>query len=396
MKCPVCGSELLQKRFGDIHVDFCGSCKGVWVATDKLDDLIIELLETRDIPDAPLDIEKDVVRVADLDEGARMCPVCGREMRKFNYAYDSNIILDKCEECGGVWADDGEIMRLAVFRKGNPILDRLADAIAENSRERVSVRLDSASQRGGGWYAFAPKFILPMGDDLESSSFPFVTAAIALLNVVVFVWQWFFLGGDTAQAFFKRFGLVPANAFAGWEHLPSFLTSMFIHVGLFHLFGNMLFLFIFADNIEDKLGHAKFLGLYLLFGLAADFTHILSHPDSLIPTIGASGAISGIMGAYFVIFPAAKIKTYVYGKIMDIPAWFFLGTWFTMQIIFSQLAKSNPLGGGVAWTAHLGGFVAGVAIALFFRFFPKKRSPLGEGDNEAPTSQIQDSDHTVK
>ncbi len=396
MKCPVCGSDLLPKRFGDVHVDFCGSCKGVWVATDELDDLISELLETRDIPDAPLDIDKDIVRVAELDEGARNCPACGREMRKFNYAYDSNIILDKCEECGGVWADDGEIMRLAVFRKGNPILDRLADAIAENSRERVAGRLDSSSQQGGGLFMFAPRIILPLADDQESSSFPLVTVVITLLNVAVFAWQWFFLAGDTAQEFFNRFGLVSANAFAGWEHLPSFLTSMFIHVGLFHLLGNMLFLFIFADNIEDRLGHAKFLGLYLLFGLAADFAHIISRPDSIIPAIGASGAISGIMGAYFVTFPAAKIKTYVYGKIVDIPALVFLGTWFAMQVLCSWLAKSSPLEGGVAWEAHLGGFVAGVIIALSFRFFPKKRAPLEDVDNEAPASQAPASDHTVK
>ena len=149
----------------------------------------------------------------------------------------------------------------------------------------------------------------------------------------------------------------------GW---PALFTSMFSHGSWMHLIGNMWFLWIFGNNIEDAMGHMRFMAFFILPGLIADGAHIFLSPDSSIPTVGASGAISGIMGAYFILYPKARIETFVFYHVVPIPAWAFLGIWMGMQFLGLGAPETGD-GGGIAYAAHLGGLFAGLGLVFLFR-----------------------------
>jgi len=149
----------------------------------------------------------------------------------------------------------------------------------------------------------------------------------------------------------------------GW---PALFTSMFSHGSWMHLIGNMWFLWIFGNNIEDAMGHLRFMAFFILTGLIADGAHIFLSPDSSIPTVGASGAISGIMGAYFILYPKARIETFVFYHVVPIPAWAFLGIWMGMQFLGLGAPETGD-GGGIAYAAHLGGLFAGLGLVFLFR-----------------------------
>lgn len=388
MKCPNCSSGLSKMHYKDEEVDFCKSCKGAWFDSGELNSVIDKIVSSDEIPSADIDLDKTVISKYGFAEDIRSCPCCHSEMSKLNYAYDSNIFLDKCKSCQGMWADGDEIMKLAVFRKGNPVLDRMGKAIAQDRGKTLNERYSgSSSMSPYGRFAgshFGFRIILPLTDDQERHRFPFVVLSILVMNIAIFLFQIIFFNGSGIRGFYNQFGLIPDYAFTSINGGYSFITSMFIHGGIWHLVGNMLFLWIFADNIEDRFGHLKFLILYLFFGFTASLVHIAFDSNSTIPCIGASGAISGTMGAYFVLYPSAKIKTYVYGGIYDIPALFYLGGWFALQITFAWL-ESNRIGGGVAWFAHIGGFAAGATVAAFLKYieFQKKgRNPYTPTKNK--------------
>lgn len=213
--------------------------------------------------------------------------------------------------------------------------------------------------------------MIPIRDTIPSKTYPVVNTAIIGLNVLVY-----FLmqpaGGPPLERFAYLYGLVPArytvahisDYFSVGQQLFSFLSFMFLHGGVWHLLGNMWSLFIFGDNIEDRLGPVRYLLFYLLCGLASGMTHFIFNPGSNVPTIGASGAIAGVMGAYIVLYPGARILTLIpiifIPWFVEIPAFFFLGIWFVMQFINATV--SSGVGGGVAWWAHVGGFVSGILL----------------------------------
>lgn len=209
--------------------------------------------------------------------------------------------------------------------------------------------------------------MIPLRDTQPSYSTPFVTILLIVVNVFVFLYE-VSLDDYTRNAFISTWGMIPAR----FEY-TDMLTSMFLHGGWLHLIGNMWFLWIYGDNVEDTLGHGKYLLFYLLCGLAAAGTHALTNLDSRIPTVGASGAIAGVMGAYLVKFPHSRILTlvvvFVFITTVEIPAVLILAYWFLIQLAsgmwsvgYSQLSQ-----GGVAWFAHVGGFVAGVILINVMR-----------------------------
>jgi membrane associated rhomboid family serine protease len=234
--------------------------------------------------------------------------------------------------------------------------------------------------------------MFPLKDDNPTTILPVVTWALIAVNVMVFLYQ-FSLGPSLGQLFAYKYGMIPAVV-VGERALPqrvgavapagSLFTSMFLHGGWLHLIGNMWFLYIFGNNIEEAMGHLRYLVFYLLCGLCASVCHIIFNADSVIPSIGASGAISGVLGAYAVIYPHARVWTLIFFiffiRILYIPAAFFLGIWFVMQLL-SGGAAIGQQGGGIAFWAHVGGFVAGVLLVGFFkkrsvRFFnPSRRHP---------------------
>ncbi len=210
--------------------------------------------------------------------------------------------------------------------------------------------------------------MFPIRDHNPSGRVPYVTYAIIALNVVAFLSYVSVINNDAAMAsILGDFALVPAELSRG-EDTHTLLTSMFMHGGWMHLAGNMLFLWIFGDNLEDVFGHIGFLIFYLVCGVAADLAHILPDPESQIPLVGASGAIAGVMGGYLLLFPKAKVDVLlifvVFFRVFSLPAWVVLAVWFGMQI-FSGVSTPTT-GGGVAYWAHAGGFAAGVLLALPF------------------------------
>jgi len=213
--------------------------------------------------------------------------------------------------------------------------------------------------------------MIPIRDINPSGRFPAVTVAIILACTAAFLLELSF--GSSLNRFVLAFALVPRNITYGLETktlgfesiVAPFFTSMFLHGGWLHLIGNMWFLWIFGDNIEDTLGHFRYVLFYLLCGLAAGLTHYYLSPLSPVPTIGASGAIAGALGAYLVRFPNARVVTLVplgfFLQMMELPAWLMLGLWFVAQAI-GGFVTLGAAGGGVAWWAHVGGFLAGIVL----------------------------------
>jgi membrane associated rhomboid family serine protease len=201
-----------------------------------------------------------------------------------------------------------------------------------------------------------------------------VNVSLIWLNIVVFLYELSL--GPQLEPFLRRFGVVPEAMLHGGSPLgwvPLF-TSMFLHGGWGHILGNLWFLWIFGDNVEDRMGPKRYLVFYLVCGLVANLVHILINPSSTVPTIGASGAISGVLGAYFVLFPYARVMAFIplwffFFDIVEVPAFFFLGLWFLMQfysgLIMLPLSRLLQTG-GVAWWAHIGGFAAGVVLVKLF------------------------------
>jgi membrane associated rhomboid family serine protease len=228
--------------------------------------------------------------------------------------------------------------------------------------------------------------MLPLKDENPTRRLAVITFLLIALNTAAFIYEVGLPPHLRADLVLRR-GLIPAAAW-GVLDLPagaivrtfaSFFTYMFIHGDLFHLLGNMLFLWIFADNVEDKLGRGRFVLFYGLCGLVAAATQIAALPQSRIPMVGASGAISGVLGAYILLFPRARVVTvvpiFIFLHFMKLPAFFVLGVWFLFQVLHSALA--DPARGGVAWYAHIGGFVAGMVLLPLFlpRRSPAERRP---------------------
>jgi membrane associated rhomboid family serine protease len=212
--------------------------------------------------------------------------------------------------------------------------------------------------------------MFPIQDTVQARGVPLVTWAIILLNGLVFFHE-LALPPDELEAFAARWGMVPVRLHEEATSYVTSLTCMFLHGGWTHFVGNMWMLLLFGDNVEDQLGHASYVSFYLLCGLAAGLTHYFANPTSTVPTIGASGAIAGVLGAYFRLFPTARIMTLVpilfLPLFFEVPAVVFLGVWFFSQFISGTLSlMSAQYFEGVAWWAHIGGFVAGMLVLPIF------------------------------
>lgn len=220
--------------------------------------------------------------------------------------------------------------------------------------------------------------MIPLRDTIPARTRPFVTQTIIAANVLVYLLQ--MAQGPHLERFIYFYGLVPAryfvpqiaDYFSVGEQAFALASFMFLHGGFWHLLGNMWSLYIFGDNVEDHFGPMRYAVFYVICGLASGLSHLMLHRYSNIPTIGASGAIAGVMGAYFLLFPRSRVLTLIpilfIPYFIEIPAYFFLGVWFVLQ--FLNAAGSGGAAGGVAWWAHIGGFVFGMAMLKVFDVFP--------------------------
>ncbi len=220
--------------------------------------------------------------------------------------------------------------------------------------------------------------MFPLRDDNPTSSFPLVTVLLIVVNALVFLYQ-VSLGPRAGQLLIYQYGAIP-SVVVGTDTLPariaavppvlSLFTSMFLHGGWMHLIGNMWYLWIFGDNIEEAMGSFRYLIFYLLSGFLASISHVLSNVGSTIPSIGASGAISGVLGAYLLLYPRARVLTLIFLgwfiRLIYIPAGFVLGFWFFLQLLSGSMSQGQDAG-GVAFWAHIGGFLAGIALVGLFK-----------------------------
>ncbi len=220
--------------------------------------------------------------------------------------------------------------------------------------------------------------LLPLRDENPTRRVPVLTIIIIFVNCLIFLFQ--VLSPQGLDYYTLKMGAIPYEIthFKTLDYGPrvspllSLFTAMFLHGSLFHLLGNMLYLWIFGNNVEDFLGFFRFILFYLLSGLGASLTHIIFNPNSQVPMIGASGAIAGVLGAYFILYPGARVSTllflFIFIRVVPIPAAYVLGFWFLMQVL------NVGLGGGVAWFAHIGGFLIGILLVKVFSGRKKRRA----------------------
>jgi membrane associated rhomboid family serine protease len=217
--------------------------------------------------------------------------------------------------------------------------------------------------------------VIPLKDNIPTRTLPIIAVSLIFVNILIFLWQRLTLQIAASEQVYRYFGFIPHELIISvttqWNLVPynimTMFTSMFLHGGGFHLAGNMLYLWIFGNNIEDALGHMRFILFYILSGLVAAIFQLSYDPSSNVPMIGASGAISGVLGAYLVLYPLARIKTLVFFFIVELPAILLLTIWFFMQVLYSTSMN------GVAWYAHIGGFIFGLlTVKLFVRKLSRK------------------------
>ncbi len=246
--------------------------------------------------------------------------------------------------------------------------------------------------------------MIPLRDTISSKNYPVVNVTLIAVNVFFFLVQ--LSQGAGSNSFINTYGLIPARytvpeigrMFNPSEQIIALVTFMFLHGGFWHLLGNMWSLYIFGDNIEDRLGHVRYLVFYLLCGLASGLFHLVLNPHSTIPTIGASGAIAGVMGAYMISYPRSKILTLIpfffIPYFIEVPAFVFLGIWFLLQ--FLNAAGSSDHAGGIAWWAHIGGFIAGILFLKMLLAAPSSgvSSKLRIATSKKSTPKLQNI-HTI-
>lgn len=237
--------------------------------------------------------------------------------------------------------------------------------------------------------------MIPLRDDNPTRTFPLLVVAVIAANVAIYSYISVMPQQQQQQVFYSL-ATIPAEVLSG-QHIgaaaihPAWLTlftSMFMHGSWMHLLGNMLYLWIFGNNIEDLLGKLKFIAFYLVSGLAAMMTHVAFNPHSQVPAVGASGAISGVLGAYAVKYPFARVYTlaflWPFVRVVVLPAWVLLGLWFLFQLLGGAVSMGAASGAGIAWFAHVGGFVAGIVMILLIT--PRKKRGRGWRQSEADWS----------
>jgi len=357
--CPACGQQLIKHNYCDIQLDYCPGCGGLWFDDGEMESTVASLIRNDQVEDADIELHKAITKSRQIDEPLRNCPKCRVELTKFNYAYDSNVILDRCPSCKGVWADGNEINLVASCVKGNPKLDKMGAALADFHEEKKIVH-DMAKQKGAAFSRTraypGPIFPIPIGIDNKTGKTPYILCGIMLINIVIFLF-----GLSVNEGLFHRYGFVPMDLFK-LTAAPKMLSSMFIHADIAHLLGNMIFLWLFGVNIENRIGSKRFILLYLLCGVGAIVGHSVIYAGSLNPLGGASGAISGLMGAFYLLFPKTRINSLFMGRVIKVPAKWYLAGWMVLQLCNGIMSAFPTHFSNIAFWGHLSGFLTGYLI----------------------------------
>jgi membrane associated rhomboid family serine protease len=327
--CPRCRQRPLERCSHDEHlVEVCPRCAGLWCEPASWD---------REKLGPPPATAPDSAHVDHRPADRLFCPRCRSPLTALQIGGDQGCELDQCPRCAGVWFDNGEWEQIEAVR----------------SLQKQEAELDRPTTWGEWAFQF---FIgLPVEFNVAPRRFPAVTCGLVGICVAVFLVQL-----AVGEAVWTQWAMVPADIVAG-RKLYTLFTNVFLHGGWFHLIGNMYFLYILGDNVEDVLGRPRYLVFYLVCGLASDGLEIALNPGGQIPTLGASGAIAGVMAAYVVLFREARLTFMLVFWQFKVPAWLWLGFWFGFQLLGAFVDRSGEAS-GVGFLAHVGGFVAGLAI----------------------------------
>lgn len=364
MKCPVCSNRLRQITAKSVILDVCPNCKGIWFDCDEFADFVGKLSASEQITAEKVKLfqRRNVQALHKLKEKARLCPKCSSKLRKFNYSYDSNVFLDKCPNCGGIWADGGEIEQVARYLKEDPQATAVGEALAESIAQRDC----EEALEGQRW--FIPlRIIVPLSDDAPRDRFPVVTVALIALCTLILVCDMYF-NPDRLVHTVDYIPKDPAHFFDA-----DLVASIFSHGGIFHLVWNMLFLWLFGDNVEDQFGRWGYGCLFLGFAFTAVLLGLVFATSLSIWAVGISTAVSAIMGAYFIFYPVAKVKVFVFSGVMEIPAVVFLGMWFLFQFISPFLSKAEEVG-LAANIPSVAGFLFGALTAFLKKIAKQPRT----------------------
>jgi membrane associated rhomboid family serine protease/Zn-finger nucleic acid-binding protein len=343
-------------------LDLCHTCHGLWFDTGVLARVAATPLDLVPAPHA------ETLRL-------RYCPRCTRQkLERVEVRGASDIILDQCGRCQGAFVEAGtlrRIERLKAYRARSAAQEdaRLRGAFLEEKKKREAfarpaggVELEMASPSSGNLWTFL--LSLPREEYADTESTPYAVYGLVIVILTVWLWQVFV----APEEVWLSLATVPSDILAG-KHLHTLVTAVFLHGGWLHVLGNLYFFIVFADNVEDRVGHLPFVGWYLLWGvLSAAISVVMCTPANRgIPELGASGAISGAMGAYVVLFPRNRIVARLlgflaWGVVIKLPAWTYLGFWMVLQFFYAT--RGDP---GIAWWAHIGGFAAGAAVGAVYR-----------------------------
>jgi len=379
LSCAGCGSSLTTIRKATVEIDVCPSCRGVWFDRDEIRPVLVALAADDQLkPDDFHGGPRSVIPPMKIPQRGRRCPRDHSVLLTFNYGYDSNVFLDRCPVCMGIFADDQQLVRLASYVKGNPaqqflgqlIADTMGGLEAEDSLDAVG-SWEGAVGLGASLVTRAwPLGFVAVMDDEPRERFPFITVGLIVMNVVIFALTFF----DVLD--WRSLALVPEHVTTGTGTF-GLLTAVFVHGGVLHIVFNMLYLWIFGDNVEDRFGRTVFLPFYLACGLVASLTQVISDPSSAVPVVGSSGAVAGMLGAYLLLCPRSRVQALFLSRFIEIPAAYFIMGWFVIQL---AMALFFPGESDIAWYAHLGGFAAGVLGALgLIQYEAYRRSPQNAG-----------------
>jgi membrane associated rhomboid family serine protease len=355
--CPKCLTDMRLVNYQHAAVDVCPTCRGIWLDPGEL-----ALLRGAD-QDVPANASNQGME-SHPETSTYICPRCEGGFDTFEYISGSGLYIDRCKECRGIWLDAGELKKIRALTPERSFF-KLEPENEDRARLRKLLLKEEqqmgTSQSGSspGLYFFQLLTGLPVEVNAPRARFPVMTLLLILVNAFVFLYQ---LGQGVEDAgFYQRYAFIPnqLNDGGAW---PGLFSSLFLHGSFWHLFGNMYFLWLFGDNVEDRLNRPLFLFFYFVCGVLASLIHGWMTHDPQLPTLGASGAISGIMGAYWILYPRQKLYQVFWFMQFKISVTFYLLFWLGLQLFFSSLNV-----GGVAWFAHVGGFVIGALGMSIFK-----------------------------
>jgi len=361
MHCPICQEKLSQINLDNFKYYQCQKCQGMLASGDVIAHLTKQLQSSVKAKEPKFFEAIDTKNIYTLQEKKLGCPVCHQQMMKLNYAYDSNVFADKCPNCLNIWLQEGELELIAKHLKLHPAHKSMGKALVEMDRDYLTDTMIISDPRV--IISYSP---LVVGDDDFRQSFPIVTALIISITLLVNIFLLIFMELDLEAIFSLGASITSLSLF-------SLVSTQVIHSDAIHLFGNMLMLWVFGDNVEDSLGHWRYFVFYLLTGMASTLIFVLLAQNQ-IPIIGASGAVSAIMGAYLIFYPKNKIKIFWINRIYRLKATNYLLFFFVQQFLALLIfGLTSP----VAYLGHIAGFLLGAGLAIIF----KETNQLAKIDN---------------